>query len=518
MKYIKHILRNKWLSLAILLVVLVVGITTLSHSGNGSYKYVTVTRNDISEGVIVTGKTAPVKETKLGFEVTGKIAKIYKEVGDKAYAGEILAELDKSSLYSDLAETNAELSIEKLKLDQILKGAKVEEIDVQEAKVLSAETLLETNKQTLISSIYDSYTKTDDAIRNKLDSLYSNPKDSGVQFNIPVSNSQLKIDLESGRSGIEHLLVLVLGEVSDASSGNNIKKYYLDARNLLEKAKDLLDKAGIAINNATQSSSISQTTLATYKSDVSTARANINTTLTSLNTYIQAYESAASNLTVEQRTLDLKKSGGSPEEIAIQKASVVQAEAKLQSIKAKIAKATIYSPIAGVVTRRDAEDGEIANSNQNILTVYSDGGLILEANMPETNIGKISLGNNISLTIDAFPGEKFTAKIIEIEPGDKIVDGVVNFKIKASFNDLDVRIKSGLTSTLNIETFKKENALTIPQSAITKENNEAFVKKIVDGKSENVKVQTGIENADGLVEIVSGLDYGDEVVDFGASK
>ncbi len=499
------------LGVGILAVILITFFVVKAKNGN-NYESIRITKGSLSEEVVVTGKTAPLKEISLGFETAGKISNIYVKVGEEVYAGQLLAEIDKTDLYADLAESEAGLNIENLKLANILSGAKSEEVGVQEAKVLSAETNLKTSKENLISSIYSSYTTTDDSIRNKLDALYTNPKGISPIFNIPVSDSQLKLNLEIGRSEVEGLLGALYTKINTLNSYSEIENYYSDAKNVVDKAKSLLDNAGIAVNNANPSSSLSATSLDTYKSNISTARTNVNTVLSSLNSYIQAYESAKSTLDIEEKTLALKKSGGSPEEIAIQKASIDQTKAKIQSIRAKLAKASLRSPIDGKITKKDAEVGEIANINKNILTVHSEGGLIIEANIPETDIGKVNIGNIINLTMDAFGKENFTAKIYEIEPGETIVDGVVNFKIKAQFDSYDPRIKSGLTSNLRIETLKKENILIAPQYAITEKNDGSYVKKMIGGEISEIKIETGIRGTNGLVEVVSGLGEGDEIL------
>ncbi|MST04021.1 MAG: efflux RND transporter periplasmic adaptor subunit [Candidatus Pacebacteria bacterium] len=499
------------LGISIFAVILIIFFIFRSNNGN-NYQAIKVVKGSLSEEVIVTGKTAPLKETNLGFETAGKINNIYVKVGDEVYAGQLLAEIDKTGLYADLAESEAGLNIENLKLANILSGAKSEEIGVQEAKVSSAEINLRTSKENLISSIYNSYTTTDDSVRNKLDSLYTNPKDGSPKFNISVSDSQLKINLESGRFEIEGLLNLFLKKINILTSYSEIEGYYSDGKIILEKAKSLLDNAGIAVNNTTANGSLSADTLATYKSNISTARTNVNTAMASLNSFIQSYESTKSTLDIEQKTLALKKSSGSPEEIGIQKASIDQTKAKIQSIKAKITKASIRSPISGKITKKNAEVGEIASVNNSVLTVHSDGGLIIEANIPETDIGKVNIGNIVNFTMDAFDKEKFTAKIYEVEPGETIVDGVVNFKIKAQFDAYDPRIKSGLTSNLRIETLKKDGILIIPQYAVMEKSDGSYVKKMINGKISEAKIETGIRGTSGLVEILSGLSDGEEIL------
>ena len=72
--------------------------------------------------------------------------------------------------------------------------------------------------------------------------------------------------------------------------------------------------------------------------------------------------------------------------------------------------------------------------------------------IPETDIGKVAMGDAVSMTLDAFSGETFTGTVFYIDPAETILQGVVDYKVKVSFNKPDTRLKSGLTANLDIQT------------------------------------------------------------------
>ncbi len=94
------------------------------------------------------------------------------------------------------------------------------------------------------------------------------------------------------------------------------------------------------------------------------------------------------------------------------------------------------------------------------------------------------------------------------------MNGVVNFKVTVLLEKPDPRIKSGFTSSLTIETNKKENVLTLPRFTIIEKENKFFVNRIISGnKLEEIEITMGLIGSNGNVEILSGLTNGDVVLE-----
>ena len=93
-----------------------------------------------------------------------------------------------------------------------------------------------------------------------------------------------------------------------------------------------------------------------------------------------------------------------------------------------------------------------------MVSLIADNSLEVDADVPEIDIGKISTGDTVSMTLDAFPGETFTGKVFYIDPAETILSGVVDYLVKVSFDKNDPRVKSGLTANLDITTETENNA------------------------------------------------------------
>jgi HlyD family secretion protein len=198
-----------------------------------------------------------------------------------------------------------------------------------------------------------------------------------------------------------------------------------------------------------------------------------------------------------------------------QKALVRKAEALSRAAGIKLNETYIYSPIAGTVIKRNADIGEIAIFNSTVLTV-ARGEMEIEANIPESDIIKISLGQKADVSFDAFSADvKFEASISEIEPSSTVIQDVVYYKVKLKLDNVDERIKAGMSCDLDIKTAEKENVIVIPLRAVKTEGDRKYVEVLKDEKNnviDKVFVTTGLSGDEGMVEITSGLKGGEKVI------
>mgnify|MGYP001602558593 CR=1 FL=1 len=471
----------------------------------------TVKRGSVVQEVIVTGKIQPSEDVDLAFEKAGKVRKVYFKIGDTVREGDVIAELDRTELSADLLQAEAAVATQRAKLDELKRGTRPEAIRIQEVKVRNAEVALEDAKQNLIDALRDAYTRSDNAVRNLIDQLFDNPRSVNPQ--ISIVNFYGEQAAESRRLLVEQSLISWASLAEGAGSAARPSDRIPETKKNLEEVRGFADLMALGTNSLTASGGLSQTTIDGYKTDISTARTNVNTAISNLSTAEEKFRGAESALLLQQNQLMLDSAGTSAEEIAAQSAQVAEAEAKVAGIRAQIEKMFLRSPIAGIVTKQDATPGEIVVANTIIASVISTAGLEIEVFVPEVDIGRVTIGDPVAITIDAFSGEDFSGRILYIEPGETIVDGVVNFKIVVDFTRHDTRLKSGLTANLRIETMRRNNVLVLPQFAIIEKDEGTFVRK--PDAEEDTSVTVGIRSRDGLVEILSGVAEGDVVVNIG---
>jgi RND family efflux transporter MFP subunit len=171
--------------------------------------------------------------------------------------------------------------------------------------------------------------------------------------------------------------------------------------------------------------------------------------------------------------------------------------------------AAIYSPLSGIVTKADPNIGQVVTPSDVIVQIVDQSEYVFEAEVDESDLGKVRLGQLADVTLNSYPDQVFKAAVSEITPTTETTDsGATVVIVKLALGKPEINFVSGINGQADIVIDSVSNALVIPLDALM-ENDEVTVKK---GESfERVKVQTGLQS-DSEVEIKSGLNVGDQVV------
>lgn len=200
-------------------------------------------------------------------------------------------------------------------------------------------------------------------------------------------------------------------------------------------------------------------------------------------------------------------------DIKAQQAVIEQAKADIEVQRAKINEAILIAPIGGSIIAINSEVGEIAKPETLIVSIISDESLQINVDVAEVAIANVKIGQTVRIRLDAFDDAiEWTGTVTEIDPAETIRGGAVYYKTTVSFDKKDPSIKSGMTANIWIKTAISENTLLVPVSALQRNNDENIV-KVPQGKQVVEKeVITGLRNDAGMVEIISGLSQGEQLV------
>lgn len=255
---------------------------------------------------------------------------------------------------------------------------------------------------------------------------------------------------------------------------------------------------------------------------------------------VKIYEAA---LASAQATLAIKKAP--PREVDLQsyKAAVSFAQAALYAANANRGKAIIYAPVDGVITKKNNEVGETTSAATPVLVMIdnTDFQNEVEVNISEADISKIRniiASNNgkpqsAKVVLDALgPEQSFYAEIVEIDPAQTVISDVVYYRAKLkilgkykSDGTVDMvltkeglqAVKPGMTASVTIYTDERDNVLMIPERAVIVKNGKKIARVLIDKKTNKIEekeVITGLRGNEGMIEIISGLNEGEEVVTF----
>lgn len=152
------------------------------------------------------------------------------------------------------------------------------------------------------------------------------------------------------------------------------------------------------------------------------------------------------------------------------RASAAQAAATLRSDRTSLSKASIRSPIDGIVLTRKIERGQtVAASLQApvLFTLAEDLALMeLRVNVDEADVSQVKPGQPASFTVDAWPGRKYPAEIVRVGFGAQTTEGVVTYKTILKVSNRDLSLRPGMTATAEISTASRKDALLVPNAAL----------------------------------------------------
>jgi len=498
-------------SIGILLVV-VGGFISTRSGGKISYEEIAVAESPIEEAVSVTAKVKAARDISLAFERGGKVSSVNVRVGARVGAGAVLAALENTSALADVRQAEANLKIEQVKLNELNRGMRPEELRVTEIKRDNAIIARDDARRSSVDVIQSSYTKVEDAVRNKLDTFYTNPRTSSPHITLTLGDSSLTNKLEFGRVSAEQALmdwkklVDATTATSDMSAAIHKSEQYADVANAL------LQNMALAVNSLSPYGSISQTTIDSWKASVALARTNVDTGMSALVSADNAYKSAESAVALAEQELALARAGATGDQIATQEARVLSASAALLGRQAEYEKTIIRAPISGIVTKREVEPGEIASANTLAIGLIGESEEELEAAIPEVDVAKITVGDKARVELDAFPGEMLEARVVSVDPSETLVSGIATYTTRLQFIKQDPRVRSGMTTSTIIVTDARERAIVIPLRAVLYRDGNPYVLIKNGVNPEERSITLGIKDLSGNVEVNSGLRTGEVIL------
>jgi HlyD family secretion protein len=217
---------------------------------------------------------------------------------------------------------------------------------------------------------------------------------------------------------------------------------------------------------------------------------------------------------------------------------VRQAVALLTQTQTDLSHTTIVSPIDGKVVQLNAHEGEVVvtgtmNNPASVIAVIADLAEILaEADVGETEVVGIKLGQRAKIKVDAVPDKDYVGRVVEI--GSSATQragtgaGMRYFKVKSAIENADDRLRPGMTAQVSITTLSEPNAVVVPIQAVVErvppapggkktdtvdENapKKKYVFVVKDGVAKMTEVTTGISDTTN-VAIRSGVKAGDKIV------
>jgi len=225
-------------------------------------------------------------------------------------------------------------------------------------------------------------------------------------------------------------------------------------------------------------------------------------------------KSAEEDLIAEKEELEriekLVESGAVPrDQLQNQRAKYMRMQAQFERMKESNADYEIVIPWDGVVSKVLVAVGNYVNARTVLVEIFDPKSLVIRVAVPESQSQQVSLGMNVPVSLDAYPGKSFQGKLSRIYP--ELDRKMRTRTVEISLTD-QVELAPGMFARVEIPIKKAEQTIVAPQEAVLvtiKEKKIAFV--IENGKAVLREVATGIESK-GKVQILKGLEVGEQLV------
>lgn len=365
-------------------------------------------------------------------ELAGKAIEVLVDEGQPVSKGDPLLRLDPSLLTAQRAvasagadSAKAALAAAQTKYDQTLEAALAAQA-AQRAK----------DWQTSAPSEFDQpnwYIEQEGQIaaaQAELEAAQSAIDDANANLEKVIADLKNSDYLKAEKDLADARAAFVIAEqVRDQASNAS------DSGGLNEAAQDYYDDALTALEDAEEAYNDLMT--GDEAEDIEYARGQVFVAQ-------QRYDAAYARLLSLQTGADSPAVIAAAKEVDKTKSALAQAEANLALIDAQIAKLEVKAPMDGIILTRNVEPGEFIQPGATTLTLANLNELTITVYIPEDRYGEISLGQTAEVTADSFPGEIFTATVIQIAD-------------KAEFTPRNVQTVEGRSSTVFAVKLKVED-------------------------------------------------------------
>lgn len=189
---------------------------------------------------------------------------------------------------------------------------------------------------------------------------------------------------------------------------------------------------------------------------------------------------------------------------------VAQARAAVDAASARLAQTKIVAPADGIVLARDVEPGDVVQPGRALLVVARTGWTGLTVQVDEKNLALLRLGQQATASADAYPLDRFVAKVVFLAPGVDAARGTIEAKLEVEHPPAYLR--PDMTVSVVIDGGKREGVLLVPGNAVRDAMTPSPFLLVLQGDhAERREVRLGVRAGD-AVEIASGLEPGESVV------
>ena len=435
----------------------------------------------IKSELVYAGQVKPNETVNVTSKISGQVAKVNYDVGDKVNAGDIMFTLDPKDIQDQIKQLQAQLNVS---------NASVKSAQTNLAHVDGAQS------DSQLLALSTAVTNAEKS-RENAQTDYENAK-------ITIENS--KIAIETAKENVEN---------AKASLDNVTERY--NSMKLLYNAgtitKTDFDAIELSYTQAQKAYATAQNSLANSQNALTTAQNALTQRENAKATAETAYNQAKKNYDIY-----VGKTKGENRETA--QASVNSAVASSQSVQTQISilqstlnDTAVKAPISGIITAKNISETNMVSAQSAPFVIVDMSKVTVDVNVSERLINVIKQGDTVDVTIPTIGDVKIQGRIKSITPS---ADNTKTYPVKIEIDNSAGNIKPGMFAEIHFVESQKDNTLVVPRNTVLENENEKYVYVVEDGKAVKKTVETGIDNGD-KIEITKGVSFGESIVVKGQS-
>jgi HlyD family secretion protein len=483
---------------------------TLLPMGKAPTKPLTqlVERKTVPSSITANGTIKADRSINLSPKTAGVVKSLLVKEGDRVRQGQVIALMDDSNLRGQLIQFQGQLAQQQANLQRLQAGNRPEDIAKAAAQLAEVKiNLQQLHAGNRPEDIAKAVAQLAEAKANLQQLQAGNRPQEIAQFSAKLQ--QAKATLKQRESDWRRYQQL---QKEGAVSAQTLEQKRADrdvAQNQVLEAQQILvlQKAGTRPEQIAQAQ-------AKMEQQVQ------NLALLKAGNRSEQIAQAAAKVEQQVQTLAALKSGNRAEDIAQARAQVQAAQGSLRTIQEQFKDTRVVAPFDGIVLEKFADVGAFvspsigggsgaAAASSSILTLNSDRQQVV-VNISESQIAKVKLGQVVTITADAWPGEQFTGRVEQISPQAKAAQNVTSVEVRVAIDPAgSSKLKVGLNVEAQFTVGRLENVLLVPNAAVVKqaEGSGVYVWGS-DNRSVFRPIQTGT-TVGKQTEVKSGL-QGDE--------
>ncbi len=484
----------------------------------------TVTKGNVKVVVIENGTIDSVQSVEVKSRVTGRLAKLLVDEGDRVEKGQLIAIIDPQEtefrVRQDAAQLRGALSAASRTALEIEQRRESSRANLAQAisRVKSLE--LEVKSQPILTkaAIDEAQTTLDVAMEEKT---------RLVRSVHPTEKSQAESQVREAEANVQNAQTELNRQEELLKNGYVAIRSVETARLNVELAKSRVENAQVNLSRTPARHAVelrkADEQIASARATLSRAKAN------AVQNPMKEQDLLSARAEVEKARTALRDAEVLMKTREQNLASVDQLQSILDDSKRNLGETEIRAPIAGIVVKKGIQVGELATglssfgSGSTIVKIEDRGSMRVKLNMNEIDVAKLTLGMKATVDVDALPADQYTGKVNKIAPASTVsaagaaTDAVVRYEVEIFIDNPNERLRSGMSAKCSLAVIDRQGVLTLPVDYVKKEGRKAFAffppdnPKDPKAKAKQVSITIGAQSGS-VLEITSGLKEGDKVV------